>query len=222
MPDNYTFDTNRAQRIGFDEAVFCLPKTVTQINTALEFALGAPQRMLFTRLSPDKFQALRKDLSSRVDYDAESQTAVVGAFEVAPVADARVAVVTAGTSDMCVAKEAVRTLAYYGVSATLFSDIGVAGLWRLLEQRDRLASFDVVIAVAGMEGALFSVLAGLIPSLIIAVPTSTGYGVAAGGHTALHSALGGCGPGVVAVNVDNGYGAACAALRVVLKSGTTK
>ena len=93
--------------------------------------------------------------------------------------------------------------------------MGVAGLWRLLERRQAIATHPVVIAVAGMEGAIFSVLGGLIGSTLIAVPTSTGYGVTAGGEIALGSALGSCAPGVVAVNIDNGYGAACAALRVL-------
>jgi hypothetical protein len=111
--------------------------------------------------------------------------------------------------------EIERTLAFHGQAATPFLDCGVAGLWRLLEQRAAIAAHPVVIAVAGMEGALFSVLGGLVGGLLIAVPASVGYGVAAGGRAALQAGLASCAPGVVVVNIDNGYGAACAALRAL-------
>jgi len=129
--------------------------------------------------------------------------------------DGRVAVVCAGTADRPVAAEAERTLAFSGVRALSVSDVGVAGLWRLTERLDDLRSMDVVIVVAGMDGALPTVVAGLIPGVVIAVPTSVGYGVAAHGHAALNSSLASCAPGLVVVNIDNGYGAACAALRVL-------
>ena len=116
---------------------------------------------------------------------------------------------------MPIVAEAQRTLAFHGTPSKSFVDVGVAGLWRLLNVRDELAQFPVVIAVAGMEGALFSVLGGLIPSLIIAVPSSVGYGMAREGETALHSALASCAQGLVAVNINNGYGAACAATRIL-------
>jgi NCAIR mutase (PurE)-related protein len=126
-----------------------------------------------------------------------------------------VAVVTAGTSDLPVAHEALRTLAFYGLPARAIADVGVAGLWRLLRHEDELRRYPAVIVVAGMEGALFSVVGGLVRGVVIAVPTSTGYGAARGGETALHAALASCAPGVVVVNIDNGYGAACAAIRVL-------
>ncbi len=122
---------------------------------------------------------------------------------------------TGGTGDLPVALEAARTLAFHGETAERHMDVGVAGLWRLLERRGRLSTFPVIIAVAGMEGALFSVLGGLVGSVVVAVPSSTGYGVTAGGTAALHAALGSCAPGIVAVNIDNGFGAACAALRIL-------
>jgi len=126
-----------------------------------------------------------------------------------------VAVVTAGTSDLPVAREAIRTLAFYGVAAREIADVGVAGLWRILRHEEELRRYPVVIVVAGMEGALFSVVAGLVGGVVIAVPTSTGYGAARHGETALHAALASCAPGLVTVNIDNGYGAASAALRVL-------
>ena len=122
---------------------------------------------------------------------------------------------TAGTSDLPVAREAIRTLAFYGVGAREIADVGVAGLWRILQHEEELRRYPVVIVVAGMEGALFSVVAGLVGGVVIAVPTSTGYGAARAGETALHAALASCAPGLVAVNIDNGFGAANAALRVL-------
>ncbi|MPT24476.1 MAG: nickel pincer cofactor biosynthesis protein LarB, partial [Starkeya sp.] len=129
--------------------------------------------------------------------------------------EARIAVVAAGTSDLPVAREVVRTLAFNGQGARLVADVGVAGLWRLMERIEEIRACRVVIAVAGMEGALFSVLGGLVAAPVIAVPTSVGYGVAEGGRAALTSALASCAPGVVAVNIDNGFGAACAALKML-------
>jgi hypothetical protein len=118
-------------------------------------------------------------------------------------------------ADASVAQEACRTLAFAGVGSRQIADVGVAGLWRLMERLEEIRAYPVVVVVAGMEGALFSVLAGLVSAPVVAVPTSTGYGVSRGGELALHSALGSCAPGVVAVNIDNGFGAAQAALRIV-------
>jgi len=214
MPTDHVHDHDRGERIGLDEVVFCLSKTPRQIADILARADAEGRRMLLTRLDPEKAAALAAEASIALDYDPASQTGILGAAAaVRP--HKGVAIVTAGTSDSQVAREAARTLAYYGLASELFADLGVAGLWRLLDRRDAIAAYPIVIAVAGMEGALFSVLAGLIGSVLIAVPTSHGYGVSAAGRTALQAALGGCAPGVVTVNIDNGYGAACAALRIV-------
>jgi NCAIR mutase (PurE)-related protein len=126
-----------------------------------------------------------------------------------------VAIVSAGTSDGAVAWEAARTLDYLGIGHRLFEDCGVAGLWRLTERLPEINEHDVVIAVAGMDAALASVMGGLTAKPLLAVPTSVGYGVAQGGESALHSMLASCAPGVSVFNVDNGYGAACAAARIV-------
>ena len=126
-----------------------------------------------------------------------------------------VAIVAAGTADSPVAREAARTLRHEGVEATLVSDVGVAGLWRLMERIAEIARHPVVIAVAGMDAALASVLGGLVPGAVIAVPTSTGYGAAEAGRTALNAMLASCAPGVTVCNIDNGYGAAAAALRIL-------
>ena len=205
-------DFRRTSRVGIDEAVLCSTKTVAQLSYILDEAAAADHSMLLTRLEEQQFRALRDGHRDALDYHSASRTGFFGPVA-PPDAAARIAVVTAGTSDAGVAHEAVRTLAYAGVASEMICDVGVAGLWRLLDHVDRLADMDVVIAVAGMDGALVSVLGGLVPGLIIAVPTSVGYGAARGGETAMYSALASCSPGVVVVNIDNGFGAACAALR---------
>jgi NCAIR mutase (PurE)-related protein len=209
-----TPDISRQQRLGFDETVFCASKTPDQINRLLQAALEADKSLLLTRLDAGKFTALSGELSEHLDYDDVSHTAILGGVTVREDTP-RVAIVSGGSSDVRVAREAARTLYYYGVGVCEIYDVGVAGLWRLLERIDELRDMSIVITVAGMEGTLPSVVAGLVPGLVIAVPVATGYGVAANGITALNSALASCSPGLVVVNVDNGYGAGCAALRML-------
>jgi len=209
-----TPDTSRKQRLGFDETIFCASKTPDQINRLLQAALKAEEPLLLTRLDGDKFFELSSELSEHLDYDEVSHTAILGHVTI-PEDAPRVAIVSGGSSDVRVAREAARTLQYYRIAVREIYDVGVAGLWRLLERIEELRDMNVVIAVAGMEGTLPSVVAGLVPGLVIAVPVATGYGVAANGITALHSALASCAPGLVVVNVDNGYGAGCAALRML-------
>lgn len=214
MPADHVLDLDRESRIGLPEAVFCAGKSPAQIAAILETAEAQAGRILLTRLDPEKHAALPAEHRSWLDYDPISRTAFLGPL--VPVANAgRVGVVAAGTSDAPIVEEALRTLRFHGEEAERHVDVGVAGLWRLLERRAALARLQVVIAVAGMEGALFSVLGGLVPGVVIAVPSAVGYGVGAGGHAALHAALASCAPGLVTVNIDNGYGAACAALRIL-------
>ncbi|WP_231514705.1 nickel pincer cofactor biosynthesis protein LarB [Mycobacterium sp. URHB0044] len=212
-------DTSRERRIGFGEAVLAGTKTVEQLVEVLDQADAQGMALLLTRLELDQFNGLPGRLRGRLDYEPGSRTAYFGAG-VAFRGSARVAVVTAGTSDSAVAREAVRTLAFHGLASVEISDVGVAGLWRLQQRIDEIASLPVVIAVAGMDAALPTVLGGLVPALIIAVPTSVGYGIAEGGKTALHALLASCAPGLVTVNIDNGYGAACAAMRALHVEGS--
>ena len=212
MAPEINFDFGRQERIGLSEVVFCLGKTPEQIGQAIAIAQARDLSLLLTRLAPEAFAALAAPAQAALDYDPSSRTAVVGAPR-PPEGEPLVAVVTAGTSDLPVAREAARTLAFYGVGAREIADVGVAGLWRLLKHEQELRRYPVVIVVAGMEGALFSVVGGLVGGVVIAVPTSTGYGAARRGETALHAALASCAPGLVTVNIDNGYGAACAAVR---------
>ena len=207
-------DLDRQARIGLAESIFCPGKTSQQIAWALGRARDAGTPMLLTRLTAPAYADLDGTWRQAVDYDPASCTGILGPWT-APSDAAQVAVVTAGTTDLPVAREAVRTLGYYGRASREIADVGVAGLWRILDHAEALAAFPVVIVVAGMDGALFSVVGGLVGGVLIAVPTSVGYGAANGGQTALNSALVSCAPGVVAVNIDNGYGAACAAIRVL-------
>ncbi len=210
----FRIDWQRNERTGLGEAVLCQPKSAAQIDAILAHALELDERLLLTRLGARKFARLAASARAVLDYDAVSRTAILGGIPPAR-ASGRVAVVSGGTSDAAVAREAERTLAFEGESATLVHDVGVAGLWRLMERIDEIRRHRVVIAVAGMEGALFSVLAGLVPCAVLAVPTSVGYGVGAGGETALNAALASCASGLAVVNIDNGFGAAHAALRML-------
>ncbi|CAM2923191.1 MULTISPECIES: nickel pincer cofactor biosynthesis protein LarB [Methylobacterium] len=212
VADEFTLDFARPERIGLEEAIFCAGKSPEQIDAILAAARERGASLLLTRLDPEKRDRLGAE--ARLDYCPVSRTAVFG--QPPPVAGpARVAVVAAGTSDVPVAREVLRTLGYAGRAATLFADVGVAGLWRLTTRLEEIRAHPVVIVAAGMDAALPSVVGGLVAGAVIAVPTSVGYGVAAGGRTALDAVLASCAPGIVVVNIDNGYGAACAALRLL-------
>jgi NCAIR mutase (PurE)-related protein len=212
MTTPVVLDWDRLNRVGLTEAVLCEPKTADQLMTVLEHADAAGRSMLLTRLTARHFADLPADYRARIDYEYVSRTGFFGAPT--PVrGPARVAVVTGGTSDVGVAREALRTLLFHGHAAMEIYDVGVAGLWRIQQHLPEIAEHQVVIACAGMDAALPTVLAGLVPGLVIAVPTSVGYGVAEGGRSALHSLLSSCAPGLVVVNIDNGYGAACAAIK---------
>ncbi len=212
--NEFDLDLLRADRVGLDEALFCAGKTSAQINRIVETMAAASRPMLLTRLDEGRHGALDAGVRSLLHYDPVSRTAVLGARRELRAA-ARVAVVCAGTSDLPVSREAVRTLEYYGETVSEFNDVGVAGLHRLLSRLEDIRAHEVVIAVAGMDAALVSVLGGLVRSVVIAVPTSVGYGAARGGETALAASLASCAAGVVVVNIDNGFGAACAAMRIL-------
>jgi hypothetical protein len=212
-------DHDRIRRIGFAEAVYSASKNVEQLVEILSQAAERQISLLLTRLSTAHFDALPNKYRAVLDYDPVSQTAFFGQLKL-PSDGAEIAVITAGTSDVPVALEAARTLRFYGHDVLTVNDVGVAGLWRLFDRLESLRQMSVVIVVAGMDGALPSVVAGLVGGCVIAVPTSVGYGAANGGQTALHAALASCAPGLVVVNIDNGYGAACAALRIVQRNST--
>jgi NCAIR mutase (PurE)-related protein len=215
---DFSLDWGREERTGVAEAVFCEPKTPGQIAGILGEAVALGARLLLTRLAREQHDALPAALRQQLDFDPLSRTAILGE----PRSDQPIEgalIVAAGTADLAAAREAARTLAFHGRAAPLIADVGVAGLWRLNQQLARLREARVLIVVAGMEGALFSVVAGLVAAPVIALPTSVGYGVAAGGAVALHSALASCAAGVMVVNIDNGFGAAAAAIKIMEAGG---
>ena len=211
MSEAFVWDAERQDRLGFDEAIFCAGKTAEQIAQIVEQARAAGRGLLLTRLDAVK---VTSEHAALLDYDPLSRTAYLGSVP-EPGCGGEVVVITAGTSDMAVAEEARRTLAYYGRASTLVADVGVAALWRISARLEEIRGHRLAIVVAGMDAALPSVLGGLFKGPVIAVPTSVGYGVAEGGRTALDSVLASCAPGVTVCNIDNGYGAACAALRIL-------
>lgn len=208
------FDTDRPKRIGLPEAVFCEGKPRRALHSLLaRFAADPASPILFTRLSSDVFHSFEEEITRIYDYDPLSRTAWNA--KMPQRAEGRVAVVSAGTADGSVAREVSRTLTYLGWTCERFEDCGVAGLWRIQSVIDEINKADVVVVAAGLDAALASVLGGLTNRPFIAVPTSVGYGVAEGGHAALSSMLSSCAPGVAVMNIDNGYGAACAAARIL-------
>ena len=207
-------DFDRTSRTGLAEAVLCTSKSQSQLAAICQLIEQQQKPMLFTKMDPATFTFLEQSYPGLLDYDEVSLTAFHQGRD--PLYEqAQIAVVTGGTSDVPVAKEASRTLQYYGHPATDIYDIGVAGLWRLTDRLQDLRQMKVIICVAGMDAALQTVLGGLVPGLIIAVPSSVGYGMTRHGETALNALLCSCAPGLVVVNIDNGYGAACATLRAL-------
>ena len=214
MTPHTRFDWARAERTGVPEAIYAEGKTAERIIDTLREAEARQQAVLLTRLSAEQAQAITV-AGLTLAYHPGCRVGIFGSPADPPAGAPTVGIVVAGTADLPVAEEAEKSAAFFGLNAIVYADVGVAGLWRLQGVADDLRRHPLLIAVAGMEAALFSVLAGLLPTPIIAVPTSVGYGVAAGGTLALHAALGGCAPGVVAVNIDNGFGAAAAARKIL-------
>jgi pyridinium-3,5-biscarboxylic acid mononucleotide synthase len=208
-------DHHRAIRQGMPEVIFGEPKTVDEIVGIAQELVRAGQNVLVTRLAADR----AAELVARLPEFRYAPRARVASLEVKPIAQRAghpVAVVTAGTSDIPVAEEALETLRMSGIPAAHVFDVGVAGIHRMMAHLDVMARAPVVIVVAGMEGALASVVGGLVAGPVVAVPTSVGYGAALGGLTPLFGMLTGCASGVVVVNIDNGFGAAMAASRILL------
>lgn len=208
------FDYPRAERTGIPEAVYCEGKPVEALCRLMErFSEDAAPPVFFTRLAPDVFERLPQSVAQKFNYCALSRTGFFKRHEAARKGSA--AVVSAGTSDAPVALEALRTLEFMNQPHEFFEDCGVAGLWRLQSKLSDINRHQIIIAVAGMEGALAGILAGLSPLAVIGVPTSVGYGVSKGGRAALSGMLASCAPGVCAVNIDNGFGAASLACKIL-------
>ncbi len=211
-------DHHRALRRGFPEAVFGEGKTSEQIVAIVERIVGHGQRALVTRTDPDvhaRVAAVRPEARFH-----EAARCITVETAPAPTLEGRVAIAAAGTSDLPVAEEAAVTAAFHGAEVDRIYDVGVAGLHRLLDRAETIRQADVVVVVAGMEGALPSVVAGLVDAPVVAVPTSVGYGASFHGLAALLAMLNSCASGVGVVNIDNGFGAAHLAC-LILRSRTS-
>jgi NCAIR mutase (PurE)-related protein len=206
-------DHHRSFRTGVPEVVYGLHKTPAQIATIVERLVARDGRALVTRATTEAVSAVQEKFPEAQYFEA-ARLIVVGEFP-APQPDRFVAVVTAGTSDLFVAEEAAITLEWLGTRVERVYDVGVAGVHRLLSKRELLWQASAVIAIAGMEGALATVVGGLVSCPTIAVPTSVGYGVSFNGIAALLAMLNSCAPGVSVVNIDNGFGAAVCAHMIV-------
>ena len=213
MIAEHLIDYNRENRIGIPETIFCENKSTSQINNICK-DLDINKTTFFTRLKVDKYKKLTSNIKKKLLYNTASQTAIYGKKPSINKNKANIAIICAGTSDMPSVLEAQQTLYISGIKSDIFADLGVAGLWRIQKYLDKIMKYKVLIVAAGMDGALVSVIGGLVSLPIIALPTSTGYGVANKGVTALNAMLVSCSPGISVVNIDNGYGAASAAIRI--------
>jgi len=205
-------DLQREQRLGFAEVVYCSGKSDGQLQEIAKALFAAHKNVLATRCSPEQFTLLQK-IAARLQYNPTARIAYLHE-DPTVYGQGVIAVVSAGSTDVPVAEEAALTAEVMGNQVERYYDIGVAGLHRLLDRREALARAAVLIVVAGMEGALPSVLGGLVAAPVIAVPTSIGYGASFQGLAALLGMLCSCAPGVTVVNIDNGFGAGYAAARI--------
>jgi NCAIR mutase (PurE)-related protein len=205
-------DTDRQQRRGFPEVIFCQGKTPGEVLEISRTILTMHGVLLGTRATPEQFALVAGQFPHAVFHDRGRCITVEN--EPMPKLPGSIGVLCAGTSDLGVAEEAVATLEIFGNKVERVYDVGVAGIHRLIAVREKLESCNVLIVIAGMEGALPSAVAGLVSKPVIAVPTSVGYGASFGGIAALLGMLNSCGSGVTVVNIDNGFGAAYAAATI--------
>ncbi|GAA0182000.1 nickel pincer cofactor biosynthesis protein LarB [Clostridium sediminicola] len=198
-------DNHRELRVGYPEVIYCEGKTVEQVKKIVEFMLTKNTNILGTRASKEMYLAV-KEICDEAVYNELSRTIVVKKREIEK-PDTYITVVTAGTSDLPVAEEAAVTAEILGNRVEVISDVGVAGIHRLFDRLELIRGAKVVVVAAGMEGALASVVGGLVDKPVIAIPTSIGYGANFGGLSALLAMLNSCSSGVSVVNIDNGFGA---------------
>jgi len=218
LEDYARIDNHRALRQGLPEVVFCQGKTSEQITGIMERLLEQHAHVMGTRATTEQAAFVRNHIPD-ANYDPVSRLLTVARGEQPPRKDSApyAVVVTGGTSDRPVAEEAAQTLDFLGSRVERAYDVGVAGLHRLLDRRELLFGAEVIISVAGMEGALTSVVGGLVGCPVIGVPTSIGYGASFGGLAALLSMLNTCATGVAVVNIDNGFGAGVFAHQILRK-----
>ncbi len=205
-------DTHRELRVGYPEVIFCPGKTIEQIKTIVKAMLDGASNILATRANGEIFAAV-KEICPEASYNALARTITV-IRKTIPASENYIAVVTAGTADLPVAEEAAVTAEVFGNRVERIVDVGVAGIHRLFDKLDLIREARVVVVVAGMEGALPSVIGGLVDKPVVAVPTSVGYGTSFQGVAALLAMLNSCAGGVSVVNIDNGFGAGCVASKI--------
>jgi hypothetical protein len=198
-------DNHREIRLGYPEIIYCAGKSLEQVISIFKYLLGQNRNILATKASEETFKEVF-ELENTAVYHKEARAITVERKKLKPTASV-ISIVTAGTSDIPVAEEAAVTAESFGNRVSRHYDVGVAGIHRLFAILPEIRKARVVIAIAGMEGALPSVLGGLIERPIIAVPTSVGYGTSLGGLSALLTMLNSCAPGISVVNIDNGFGA---------------
>jgi hypothetical protein len=208
------FDFERRERLGIIEAIWGQDKSIDQLKRLSESVLSKKEVVFITRINSEKANTLL-NLYEDARFYEEAKCLIIGENLNKLNTNKKVAIISGGSSDLPVTLEAQLALEIYGVNCKSFVDVGVAGLHRLINQLDEINKYDVLIVCAGMEGALTTVVGGLLPQPIIAVPVSVGYGVSKNGETALNSMLSSCSPGIPVMNIDNGYGAAMAALRII-------
>ena len=208
------FDFQRRERIGLIEAIWGADKSIDQLTRLSKEVLGNREVVFITRINKEKANYLL-DIYKEARFYEEASCLIIGENLNKLSTNKKVAIISGGSSDLPVTLEAKLSLEIYGVSCQSFIDVGVAGLHRLISQLEEINKYDVLIVCAGMEGALATVVGGLLAQPIIAVPVSVGYGVSRNGETALNSMLSSCSPGIAVMNIDNGYGAAMAALRII-------
>ncbi|MBP3807839.1 MAG: nickel pincer cofactor biosynthesis protein LarB [Eubacterium sp.] len=204
-------DTAREKRTGFPEVVYCAGKPDEYIVSIYEKLLEADGRVFGTRATKEQFELVKQRIPD-VEYDPISRILKVSHIEIER--KGSVAVCCAGTADIPVAEEAAQTAEYFGTNVERVFDVGVSGIHRLLSKTEVLQKANCVIAVAGMEGALASVIGGLVSNPVIAVPTSVGYGASFDGLSSLLTMINSCANGITVVNIDNGYGAGYVATQI--------
>ena len=208
------FDFQRRDRLGLIEAIWGQDKSIDQLERLCGNVLSKNEVVFITRINSEKANYLL-DLYDDARFYEEANCLTIGKNFNKIITNKKVAIISGGSSDLAVTLEAQLALEIYGVNFQSFIDVGVAGLHRLISQLEEINKYDVLIVCAGMEGALATVVGGLLAQPIIAVPVSVGYGVSKNGETALNSMLASCSPGIAVMNIDNGYGAAMAALRII-------
>ena len=208
------FDFDRQNRLGLIEAIWGEHKSVEQLKKVAQEVLKKDEFVFITRINESKARFL-KDIYSNAVYIRDANCLVIGENSNKIESEKTVAIVSGGSSDLKVSLEVKTALEIYGISCETFIDVGVAGVHRLFSQLDKINEHDLIIVCAGMEGALATVIGGLLSQPIIGVPVSVGYGVSKDGMVALNSMLASCSPGIMVMNIDNGYGAAMAAIRII-------